>query len=152
MIDSGVDLNCIQEGLISIVYFVKTSQKLSTASNVPLKVQYNTKTSQKLSTASNVPFKWYTRRINFYCIFCKYGICIKTSFLLVKNINHQIVLGTHFLTQLYYFHIDSQGLQTNYKNQQILFEFIKGVEIKEINQLQDHINLLQQKHKQVKIS
>ena len=40
LIDSRADLNCIQEGLIPTVYFVKTSQKLSTASNVPLKVQY----------------------------------------------------------------------------------------------------------------
>ena len=40
LIDSGADLNCIQEGLISTVYFVKTSQRLSTASNDPLKVQY----------------------------------------------------------------------------------------------------------------
>ena len=32
LIDSGADLNCIQEGLIPTVYFVKTSQRLSTAS------------------------------------------------------------------------------------------------------------------------
>ena len=40
LIDSGADLNCIQEGLIPTVYFKKTSQRLSTASNDPLKVQY----------------------------------------------------------------------------------------------------------------
>ena len=40
LIDSGAYLNCIQEGLIPTVYFVKTSQRLSTASNDPLKVQY----------------------------------------------------------------------------------------------------------------
>ena len=128
LIDSIPDLNCIQEGLIPTVYFVKTSQRLSTASNVPLKVQYK------------IP------QGHIY----KDGICIKTSFLLVKNISHQIVLGTPFITQLYPFHIDSQGVQTTYKSQQILFEFFKGIEIKEINQLQDHINLLQQKQQQVK--
>ena len=108
--------------MIPTVYFVKTLQKLSTANNVPLKVQYK------------IP------QGHIY----KDGICIKISFLLVKNISHQIVLGTPFLTQLYHFHIGSQGLQTTYKNQQILFELVKGIEIKEINQLQDHINLLQQ--------
>ena len=66
LIDSEADLNCIQEGLILIVYFFKTSQRLSTASNVPLNVQYK------------IP----QRHI------CKNGICIKTSFLLVKNISH----------------------------------------------------------------
>ena len=81
LIDSEADLNCIQEGLISTVYFFKTSQRLSTTSNVPLKVQYKIPQGH----------------------ICKNGICIKNSFLLVENISHQIVLGTHFLTQLYIF-------------------------------------------------
>ena len=128
LIDSGADLNCIQEGLIPNVYFVKTSQRLSTASNDLLKVQYKIPQGH----------------------ICKKSICIKTSFLLVKNISHQIVLGTPFLTQLYPFQIDSQGLKTKYNNQEILFEFIKGIEVKKINQVQDFIYLLQQKQKQVK--
>ena len=123
LIYSGADLNYIQEGLISTVYFVKTSQKLSTASNDPLKVQYK------------IPQR------HIY----KNGICIKTSFLLIKNISHQIVLGTPFLTQFYPFQIASQGLRTKYNNQEILFEFIRGIEVKEINQVQDFISLLQQK-------
>ena len=36
LIDSGADLNCIQEGLIPTYIF----QKLSTASSVPLQIQY----------------------------------------------------------------------------------------------------------------
>ena len=128
LIDSGADLNCIQEGLIPTVYFVKTSQRLSTASNDPLKVQYK------------IP------QGHIY----KNGICIKTSFLLVKNISHQIVLGTPFLTQLYPFSINSQGLRTKHNNQEILFKFIKGIEVKEINQIQDFINLLRQKQQHVK--
>ena len=62
LIDSGADLNCIQEGLIPTVYFVKTSQRLSMASNVPLKVEYKMPQGH----------------------ICKNGICMKTSFLLVK--------------------------------------------------------------------
>ena len=128
LIDSGADLNCIQEGLIPTVYFVKTSQRLSTASNDPLKVQYKIPQGH----------------------ICKNGICIKTSFLLVKNISHQIVLGTPFLTQLYPFQMDKQGLKAKFNNQEILFEFIRGIEVKEINQVQDFISLLKQKQKQVK--
>ena len=96
-----------------MTYFIKTSQRLSTASNVPLKVQYKIPKGH----------------------ICKNGICIKTSFLLVKNISHQIVLRTPFLTQLYSFQIDGKELHTKHKDQQILFEFVKGIEIKEINQL-----------------
>ena len=128
LIDSGADLNCIQEGLIPTVYFVKTFQRLSTASNDPLKVQYKIPQGH----------------------ICKNDICIKTSFFLVKNISDQIVLGTSFITQLYPFQIDDQGLKTKYNNQEILFEFIRGIEVKEINQVEDFINLLQQKQKQVK--
>ena len=58
LIDSGADLNCIQEGLIPTVYFVKTSQRLSTASNDPLKTQYKIPQGH----------------------ICKNSICIKTSF------------------------------------------------------------------------
>ena len=116
LIDSKAYLNRIREGLIPTVYFSKTSQRLSMASNVSLKVQYKIPQGH----------------------ICKDDICIKTSFLLVKNISHQIVLGTHFLTQLYPFYIDSKGLQTTYKNQEILFEFIKGIKLKENNQIQEN--------------
>ena len=109
--------------MIPTVYFVKTSQRLSIASNDLLKVQYKIPQGHV----------------------CKNGICNKTSFLLVKNISHQIILGTPFLTQLYPFPIDNKGLKTKYNNQEILFEFIRGIEVKEINQVQDFISLLQQK-------
>ena len=70
LINSGADLNCIHERLIPTVYFVKTSQRLLTASNDLLKVQYKIPQGH----------------------ICKNGICIKTLFLLVKNISHQIVI------------------------------------------------------------
>ena len=66
LIDSGADLNCIHEELIPTVYFVKTSQRLLTTSNDSLKVQYK------------------ILQGHIY----KKGICIKTSFLLVKNRIH----------------------------------------------------------------
>ena len=94
LIDSWADLNCIHEGLIPTVYFVKTSPRLSTASKDPLKVKYKIPQGH----------------------ICKNCICIKTSFLLVKNISHQIVLGTSFLTQLYPFQIDDKSLKTKYNN------------------------------------
>ena len=128
MIDSEAYLNCIQQGLIPTVYFVKTSQRLSIASNVPLKIQYKIPKGH----------------------ICKSGICIKTSFLLVKTISHQIVFGTQFLTQLYPFQIDKKGIHAKYNVQQLLFEFIRGIELKEINQIQDKINILQNKQQQIK--
>ena len=126
LMDSEADLNCIQEGLIYIIYFVKTSERLSITNNVPIKVQYKIPKGH----------------------ICKNGICIKTSFLLVNS--HQIVFRTQFLTQLYPFQIDKKRLHTKYNDQQLLFEFIRGIELKEINQIQDKINILQNKQQQIK--
>lgn len=79
LVDSGADLNCIQEGLIPTQYYQKTLQKLYTANNQKLQVNY------KLEDAS----------------ICNKGISFKSSFLLVKDTSEQIILGTLFLTQLY---------------------------------------------------
>ena len=73
-------------------------------------------------------------------------MCIKTSFLLVKNISQQVVLGTPLIIiQLNPFYVDKKGLHTKFTDQDLSFEFIKGIKIKEINQIQDEINLIQNK-------
>jgi hypothetical protein len=40
LIDSGVDLNCIQEGLITSKYFEKSTKKLNSASGNRLQIKY----------------------------------------------------------------------------------------------------------------
>ena len=77
------------------------------------------------------------------------GVCIKTSFLLVQNISHQVVLGTTFLTQIYPFYVDNKGLHTKFNEQDLTFDFIKGLKIQEINQIHDKINLIQNKKLQI---
>ena len=74
----------------------------------------------------------------------------QTSFLLVKNISHQVVLRTSFLTQLYPFYVDNKGLHTKFNEQDLIFDFIKGIKIKEINQIQDNIHLIQNKKQKIK--
>ncbi|MEX5523389.1 hypothetical protein, partial [Bacillus cereus] len=56
-IDSGVDLNCIQEGLISTIYYEKTTEGVSSATGSKLNIRY------KLSQAK----------------ICKNKICYTTS-------------------------------------------------------------------------
>ena len=114
--------------MIHTVYFIKTYQKLSTASNVPLQVQYKIPEGH----------------------ICKNGVCIKTSFLVVRNISHQVVLGNPFLTQLYPFYVDNKRLDTKFNKQYLTFDFIKGIKIQEINQIHDKINLIQNKKQQTK--
>ncbi|GAV71240.1 hypothetical protein CFOL_v3_14734 [Cephalotus follicularis] len=70
--DSGEQMNCIQKGLIPTKYFDKTKQRLSTVND-------------------EVKFKVTAVHI------CNKGICIKQSFILVKDLDIGIILGQPFL-------------------------------------------------------
>ena len=81
LVDSGADINCVQEKLILIVYFEKTFQGVVSANTQPLQIDYK---------------------------FSNVNICFKTCLLLVKDMNKQIILGTPFLALLYPFRIDEK--------------------------------------------
>ncbi|KAG6664269.1 hypothetical protein CIPAW_02G081200 [Carya illinoinensis] len=70
LLDTGADLNCIQEGIIPSKYFEKAKETLSQANGAKLNINY------KLSNAH----------------ICNNGICFKTTFILVKNINTKFLL------------------------------------------------------------
>nr|KYP72601.1 hypothetical protein KK1_005197 [Cajanus cajan] len=76
LIDSGADLNCLQEGIIPSKYYEKSSEKVLSANNSYMKINY------KLSSAK----------------ICKNKICYEASFVLVKNMNIPCILGTPFLS------------------------------------------------------
>ena len=65
LIDSGADVNCIQEGLIPTKYYEKTIEGVTSANGSKINIQY------KLSNAK----------------ICKSKICYTTSFVLIKNMN-----------------------------------------------------------------
>ncbi|RDY03799.1 hypothetical protein CR513_12569, partial [Mucuna pruriens] len=83
LIDSGADVNCIQEGLIPTQYYEKTLERVTSANGSKMNIQY----------------KFSNARV------CKGQICYNTSFVLVKNINTSMILGTLFLTLLYPFQV-----------------------------------------------
>ena len=89
LVDSSADINCVQEGLIPTVYFKKTLQGVVSANTQPLQIDYK---------ISNVHI-------------CNKNICFKTSLLLVKDMNKEIILGTPFLALLYHFRVDGEGLK-----------------------------------------
>ena len=41
---------------------------------------------------------------------CEQGICFKNTFMIVNNMNEQIILETLFLTQIYHFKVTSEGI------------------------------------------
>ena len=64
MIDSGVDMNCIQEGLIPSKYFEKSIERLVSANGSQMKIKY------ELNNAH----------------VCHENICFKIPFVLIKNL------------------------------------------------------------------
>ncbi|RDX88180.1 hypothetical protein CR513_30260, partial [Mucuna pruriens] len=131
LIDSRADVNCIQEGLILIQYYEKTLEGVTSTNGFKMNIQY------KLSNA----------RV------CKGQICYNTSFVLVKNINTPMVLGTPFLTLLYPFQVTKNELVTKVLNKEICFEFIKSLRTRELNILKgsliSKINIIKRKKKHI---
>jgi hypothetical protein len=126
LIDSGADLNCIQEGIIPTKYFVKTTQSLTQAGGSKLQVNF------KLD--------------NTYI--CKNNICLPTPFILVKDLTHRIILGTPFLHMIMpIIKIDQKGITTILQNQKITFDFISDPQTRMLNEVRDL--LLKKKEKQI---
>ncbi|GAV88831.1 LOW QUALITY PROTEIN: hypothetical protein CFOL_v3_32252, partial [Cephalotus follicularis] len=113
LIDSGAQINCIQEGLIPTKYFEKTKQKLSTANGENLRVNF---------------------KVNDVHI-CNEGICIKQSFILVKDLDIGIILGQPFLEIIKPFKVTNEGIITKIFQQKLLFAFNEKPITKEINLL-----------------
>ncbi|KAA0040831.1 Enzymatic polyprotein [Cucumis melo var. makuwa] len=131
LIDSGADQNVIQEGLVSSKYFEKTKESLSGAGGNPLNIQF------KLSKVH----------------LCKGDVCLVNMFILVKNLNEGIILGTSFLTQLYPFHVTDKGIVSKKFNKEITFEFTHPVTPKYISNIEEEvrqfINRIARKERQI---
>jgi len=130
LIDSGADVNCIQEGLIPTQYYEKTLEKVTSPNGFKMNIQY------KLSNAK----------------ICKGKICYNTSFILIKNMNAYMILGTLFLTLLYPFQVTEKGLIKNTMGKEICFKFIKPPRIRELNLLKESsISHIEGKRKQINL-
>ena len=80
LIDSGADMNCIQEGLIPLKYYEKSSERLTQANGEKLIINYK---------IPNVHI-------------CNDGICFETVFVLIKDLSSKIILGNPFMTLLFF--------------------------------------------------
>ncbi|GAV90307.1 RVP domain-containing protein [Cephalotus follicularis] len=114
LIDSGAQINCIQEELIPTKFFEKTEQKLSTANGESLRVKF------KISDVH----------------ICNGGIYIKQSFILAKdNLGIGIILGQPFLEIIKPFKVTNEGIITKLFQQKILFTFKEKPITKDVNLL-----------------
>ena len=83
---------------------------------------------------------------------CNQGICIKQTFILVKDLKEKALLGVLFLSSIYSMWVDDQGIKTKLLDKEIPFEFANPPVERNINTLKDqviqakenHVNLLKQ--------
>ncbi|XP_030923368.1 uncharacterized protein LOC115950286 [Quercus lobata] len=115
LIDSGADLNCIQEGIIPSKYFRKTRERLTSASGGKMQIEF------KIPNAH----------------VCQDNTCFKTTFVLVKNMTDRVILGNPFMCLLYPFTTDSEGITTHPFGQPVKFKFLRSPKPKDINSLQE---------------
>ena len=113
LIDSGADLNFIQEGIIPSKYFKKTRERLTSLSGGKIQIEF------KIPKAH----------------VCQDNTCFKTTFVLVKNMTDRVILGNLFMCLLYPFITDSEGITTHPFGQPVKFKFLRSPEPRDINSL-----------------
>ena len=124
MIDSGAALNCLQEGLVPTQLYEKTRQTLFGANGKKLTIKY------KLSDAH----------------ICNQGICIKQTFILVKDLKEKTLLRVPFLSSIFPMWVDDQGIRTKLLDKEILFEFANPPGERRINTLKDRVIMAKENH------
>ncbi|KAK9988447.1 hypothetical protein SO802_028686 [Lithocarpus litseifolius] len=107
MIDSGADMNCIQEGLIPSKYFEMSTERLVSANGSQMKINYEL-TNAHVSH-NNVSFK--------------------IPSVLVRNMHDKVILGLPFLNTLYPFLVDHDGITSDPFKQRVKFKFVSKFEI-----------------------
>ena len=121
MIDSGTDMNCIQEGLIPSKYFEKSIEKLVSANGTQMKIKYELNNAQV----------------------CHSNVCFKIPFVLVKNMTNKVILGLPFINALYHFFVEHDGITTDPFGLKVKFKFASKFEI----HTDDALNLIHAKVK-----
>jgi hypothetical protein len=128
LIDTGADLNCIQEGLVPTKYYSKTKETLRSANGSKMQITF------EISKAH----------------VCQDNVCFKTSFVLVKNMTDKVILGLPFITLLYPFTTDQDGLITYPMDEKVKFKFLAKPERSQLNAFKSNsisksVNLIKSK-------
>ena len=105
MIDSGADMNCIQEGLIPSKYFEKSTERLVSANGTQMKIKY------ELNNAH----------------VCHGNVCFKIPSILVKTMTDKVIIGLPFINVLYHFLIEHDGITTNPFGHKVKFKFALSI-------------------------
>ena len=77
-------MNCIQEGIIHSKYYEKSIEKLFSPNDTQMKIKYELNNAHVYHD----------------------NVCFKISFVLIKNMTHQVFLGLPFINSLGYIYIE----------------------------------------------
>ena len=91
MIDSGVDINCIQERLIPSKYFEKSTERLASVNGTKIKIKY------ELNNAH----------------VCHDNVYFEIPFVLIKNMTDKVILALPFINALYPFLVEHDEITTD---------------------------------------
>ena len=58
---------------------------------------------------------------------CNQGYCFKNSFILVRDVSQEVILGISFITQIYPFKVDRIGAHREIMETTILFKLVTPV-------------------------
>jgi len=125
LLDTGADLNCIKEGVVPKKILQNTSEKLSAANNSKLHIAGKTQAS----------------------IFNK-GISLKIFFVVTKDINHTIILGTPFIDMITPYQAHHNCITSKINNTKLIFPFLEKSKTRNLNLIKAcsihtyHINAL----------
>ena len=91
LIDSGADMDWIQEGIVPSKYYEKSTEKLFSANGTQMKIKYEINTAHV----------------------CHENVCFKIPSVLVKNMTNKVILDIPFINILYPFLTEHDGITTN---------------------------------------
>ena len=101
LLDTMADLNCIKEGLIPTKYFEKIKESLHAANGKKLKIHF--KLLNILVQSQNA--------------------CYQITFLLVKDLTKEVILGFPFLNLFKSFVVSNEGIM-NLDTKEVIFSFV----------------------------
>ncbi|KAA0058433.1 Enzymatic polyprotein [Cucumis melo var. makuwa] len=99
-------------------------------------INYISKVQNKKSSGNPLNIQFKLSKVHV----CKGEVCLINTFILVKNLNEGIIIGTPFLTQLYPFHVTDKGITSRKFDKEITFEFTHPVTPKYISNIEEEIH------------
>ena len=99
MIDSGVDMNCIQKGIIHSKHYKKSTEKLFSANGTQMTIKYELRNAHV----------------------CHDNLYFNIPSILVKNMTNKVIIGISFINSLYPFLSEHDGITTDPFGQKVKF-------------------------------